>query len=346
MIAELVFVVSLQAAGLSPAAETVQAVAAETTTATVKPARDVAYYLNIRKAKVQSPDYQPYQIQMAEYAATEKFIKTWEKDQEYFKALSEIRPFLDERPDAIEARRLVADAFDLIRKNETGDLQKLATEQSEKFRGEYQGLIDSILQGKDGLSEQSAFWVISIAEQHEVLRYLKLKPESQALVQGKSNAYDRWETTDDQGRKRTIYFEIGHFFAALEKAFSKVDPQKKAPSASVKKAGRVDETFAAEVTEALNKAAMVKLAVSEIYLAANNVWPNSNEESGYRDPENTARTITVGNGGVITIRFKTPEGMAGKSLVLSPTADAVADTVSWKCGSSDIDKKYLPSTCK
>lgn len=117
-----------------------------------------------------------------------------------------------------------------------------------------------------------------------------------------------------------------------------------APTSSA--TAQADESLKSEVVEALNKAAMVKLAVSEIYFAANNVWPGSNEESGYRDPENTSRSITVGSGGVITIRFKTPGGLAGKSLVLSPAAGETADTVLWSCGSSDIDKKYLPSTCK
>ena len=194
------------------ATETRAVESAQSTPSEAKPDKSTPdYYLNLRKKIVAAKDYNPYTLQMSEYVATELFLKTWEKDQEYFKALQEIKPFLDSRPEAIEANRLVAEAFELMAKHETGETKTFAEEQGKRFRQDYEGLINSILTGKDGLTQETAFWVISIAEQHEVMRHLKLKPGTQSLVQGKNGMYDFWETTDETGNKKNIYFDITHF---------------------------------------------------------------------------------------------------------------------------------------
>jgi hypothetical protein len=82
--------------------------------------------------------------------------------------------------------------------------QKLGREsESEIHIAWSQGLIDSILRSGDGLTADSAFVTISIAEEYEFLSAARLTPTDQSLT---PDGRDRFEVTDEEGTEHVIYF--------------------------------------------------------------------------------------------------------------------------------------------
>ncbi len=127
-----------------------------------------------------------------------------------------------------------------------------------------------------------------------------------------------------------------------------------------------DYLIRSQVSEGLNMAAAAKASVSEFY-ANRGTWPGTNSEAGLGSAASIngkyVQGVTIGNGG-ITVGFgheANATHLAGKSIGLTPGASANGDVI-WKCGNStdpsawtgsaatagstSIDGKYLPSTCR
>lgn len=69
----------------------------------------------------------------------------------------------------------------------------------------HQGLVDSVVRSGDGRSYASPYVVISIPEEYAVLRSLRLKRQSQSLLDG---GIDAIEVTDESGISSTVYFRL------------------------------------------------------------------------------------------------------------------------------------------
>jgi len=98
------------------------------------------------------------------------------------------------------------------------------------------------------------------------------------------------------------------------------------------------------VAAALDMAAYAKLGVSEMFLSTGK-WPNTTEEANFTPVIDTNFTIAVGKNGVVTITYHEPAGLAGKTLVLTPSKTDNA-TVNWACKSAEIIAEYLPKNCR
>jgi hypothetical protein len=80
------------------------------------------------------------------------------------------------------------------------------------------GLMKSILASGDGKSPETAFAVVSIAEEYNTLRILKLRELKQALVNHEGHAYDLFEARrDGSDVPVTLYFRIDSILAALNR---------------------------------------------------------------------------------------------------------------------------------
>ena len=80
------------------------------------------------------------------------------------------------------------------------------------------GLIDSILKSGDGKSERTAFVVVQIAEEYNVLRLLGLRPSNQALIHAQGHSYDRFDAkSNDTGQQVVVFFNIDRPLAALDR---------------------------------------------------------------------------------------------------------------------------------
>ena len=129
-----------------------------------------------------------------------------------------------------------------------------------------------------------------------------------------------------------------------------------------------DYLIRSQVSEGLTMAAAAKASVSEFY-ANRGQWPASNSEAGLGNAGDIqgkyVSAITVTSGG-ITIDFGNEANaahLAPNQLGLTPGASVNGDVI-WRCGysdppagwnggttsatsgSTDVDGKYLPSTCR
>lgn len=106
-----------------------------------------------------------------------------------------------------------------------------------------------------------------------------------------------------------------------------------------------DDDIRAEVQAALNFAAIARLAVSEKYISTGK-WPESNDAAGVTVlPTRFTSAMSVGKAGIITITFDSSTAIAGKSIVLTPSAEADG-AIRWACRSPDIDGQHLPEQCR
>ena len=82
------------------------------------------------------------------------------------------------------------------------------------------GLIRSIMTG-DGLSQRTAFSVISVNEEYSLLRVLGWRSKGQHLVRGDGHMYDQLDVVESNGKSREVYFLIDRVMAAESAAMKK-----------------------------------------------------------------------------------------------------------------------------
>ncbi len=81
-------------------------------------------------------------------------------------------------------------------------------ERSLRHRFIGRGLIDSILKSGDGKTPETAYEVITIAEEYAVLAELNLRRQRQALVRREDHSYDVLTPKNEAGEEVTLYFRI------------------------------------------------------------------------------------------------------------------------------------------
>ena len=81
------------------------------------------------------------------------------------------------------------------------------------------GLIKSIQTG-DGKTAESAFTVVSVAEEYSLMRVLGRRVTRQSLVRKDGHFFDVLDTVDLQGRPSVDFFMIDRVMAAEAKAFA------------------------------------------------------------------------------------------------------------------------------
>ena len=108
-----------------------------------------------------------------------------------------------------------------------------------------------------------------------------------------------------------------------------------------------DYTKRAHVSEGLSLAAAAKTATAEYY-AANGRFPTANESLGLPSATdikgNAVKSVNAANGKItITYNAKVDDD---KTLILS--AITSAGGIQWKCNASgsNVNSKYLPSSCR
>ncbi|HLL52840.1 MAG TPA: DUF4919 domain-containing protein [Myxococcaceae bacterium] len=78
-----------------------------------------------------------------------------------------------------------------------------------------QGLLDSVIEGGNGASCATAWKVVSVDEEYFVLRVMGARRLRQAVVKEGGNTCDALEVEREDGRRRTLYFEISEVLAAV-----------------------------------------------------------------------------------------------------------------------------------
>lgn len=109
-----------------------------------------------------------------------------------------------------------------------------------------------------------------------------------------------------------------------------------------------DFTIRAQITEGLTLSAGAKSAVWD-FTSDRGYFPPNNTSAGLAAPGSIGAsyvsTLTV-VGGLITVKFgnRANSNVTGKDLSLSPKTSA--GSIVWRCKSTTLSAKYLPSSCR
>jgi len=117
------------------------------------------------------------------------------------------RPWLKQCPIDIDAEFVTALAFSELRQPEEAD----------RHLARYRGLVKSVLDSGDGEAPETAYKVISVAEEYSILGALGYRPKSQSLIDGHIDAL----TVVGESGEETIYFDPAPHFRRLERAFER-----------------------------------------------------------------------------------------------------------------------------
>ena len=114
-----------------------------------------------------------------------------------------------------------------------------------------------------------------------------------------------------------------------------------------------DYTIRAQVSEGLNLSAGAKAAISEYYMDRG-VFPTNNGEAGISASGsitgNYVKDVLVNATGAIEVTFSMASPQKANALIenlmlkLSPTT--TAGSVIWTCSSTELQAKWLPSSCR
>ena len=108
-----------------------------------------------------------------------------------------------------------------------------------------------------------------------------------------------------------------------------------------------DYTTRSKVSEVLIMAAPAKLAVAETTSSLGQLASVTSTNTGYTFPGATKYVSMVaitGTSGLVTVTSTVPN--ATGDLLLTPTEIPGTGQLTWKCSSTAISAKYLPSECR
>jgi len=110
-----------------------------------------------------------------------------------------------------------------------------------------------------------------------------------------------------------------------------------------------DYAIRAQVSEGMSLSTAAKAAVWD-FVSNTGRFPPSNQSAGLAKPASISGSYVSNvdaTGGRIRVEFKGPRAnshIGEHVLVLSPVTHS--GSISWTCGPSDLDAKYLPSSCR
>jgi len=109
-----------------------------------------------------------------------------------------------------------------------------------------------------------------------------------------------------------------------------------------------DYTVRTKVSEGLNVAAGAKASVTETILSTG-AAPATNPAAGLVSAAsitgNNVDSVTVGNGGIITIAYSNDSNIAGDTIIMTPDTSS-GGSVQWDCQGGSVDNRYRPANCR
>ncbi len=72
----------------------------------------------------------------------------------------------------------------------------------------------------DGLTADTAFTVIAVSEEYDMMSYMGVSPTAQSLSHQGEHSFDIMDTTDENGKKVTYYFNIDRAWEAEGRMFN------------------------------------------------------------------------------------------------------------------------------
>jgi len=163
--------------------------------------------LELRLRYAASADYDPYSTGDSDVLKKARELFQEQKLQE---AIDEAAKGLEKHKYNIDLLILQASAY-----RKLGIIDK-----ADEMRRQWFALMDSILNSGDGRGFDTAYKVITIAEEYTALRLLGLEVVSQSLAGNKGSAFDVMTVKDaESGAESKVYFNIDLIKKWLDKTF-------------------------------------------------------------------------------------------------------------------------------
>lgn len=164
-------------------------------------------FFQLRMVYANTSDYDPYNDELSNY---KKSMYDALNDNNYKEAIEHARGILKRNYVDIDAHLVCEIAYDGLKNAEKRDYHSYIAD----------GLIESILHSGDGKSPETAFIIIDISEEYEVLRSLELRFISQELLGGSKGPCDLLKAYNpESGDTLGIYFNVSILFDYLSKKF-------------------------------------------------------------------------------------------------------------------------------
>ena len=179
-------------------------------------------------------DFDPLQLEKEERSAIEASVKLWHEGKTA-DALVPLHQLLDKYPISIAGFRFLAEAMEAWATAASTPEHKAGfSAAGEKYRAFYESLVESILSSGDGKSEVTAYRVLDVSEEYELVHYMHLEPSEQVLINNTATgrAYDRITAKNKAGKESVIFFDITKFWLAENNVSNALarKPQPKTPA--------------------------------------------------------------------------------------------------------------------
>ncbi len=177
---------------------------------------DVQAYRKLRMEFAQSENFNPIALQLLERKMADRAVELWKEgkagDAVYF-----LNELLSHYPLSMEAQIRLADGYKvLLDSGDTeDDLIDQYVEAERNHRYVYEGLIQSVLVDADGKTPETAFKIITPAEEIWVLRHLRLKGLQR--IEDPDLPLVAYEAVDREGTPHTVYFDVSIILDAMKR---------------------------------------------------------------------------------------------------------------------------------
>ena len=178
--------------------------------------------VKLRNELLNRKDFDGFGMEGAEHKAIDKAHAAW-KDGHGDRTLDILYEFLKKYPASIAGWRNAAEASEawasIAKDPEHKNMFAIVGKREREIQA---GLMQSIIDSEDGKSEKTAYPVLEISEEYELVAWLHLKPQSQSLLQSPTTgrSYDVLKLKDESGKDVVLYFDITNFWNAENRIFS------------------------------------------------------------------------------------------------------------------------------
>lgn len=186
---------------------------------------DVQSYRKLRMEFAQSENFNPIALQILERKMADRAVELWKEgkagDAVYF-----LNELLSHYPLSMEAQIRLADGYKLLldSKETEDDLIGQYVEAERNHRYVYEGLIQSVLVDADGKTPETAFKIISPAEEVWVLRHLRLKGLQR--IEDPDQPLVVYQAEDREGTSQTVYFDVSIVLDAMKRLAEEAKEEK------------------------------------------------------------------------------------------------------------------------
>jgi hypothetical protein len=175
---------------------------------------DSKYEKLLAAAKSGQPvDWQALRFAYADSSGFEVFVM---KSRETHKAMNEAFRAGDYARALVQANLIIDQNYLEIDAHAISEIanEKLGnSDEAKKQHSIVVGLVKSIRTG-DGRTPETAFTVITVHEEYNVMRILGLRPQRQTLISYGGHHYDVHDVADKDGHGQKLYFQIDRVIAA------------------------------------------------------------------------------------------------------------------------------------